>query len=383
MLFTELVHAIHGHLMNDSTVPDFMRNLIQMLCDIPESDWNTKRDPSSPESCSDESLKKFYTKGLSKKLAKKMLSHVTRDNFLESIYDADRSDVVLEGLARDIAPFSEEPVTAENVGEKLFALLERALETTLDPALDNERLLQEAKTLSQKAKGKFGTGLLEDCKNYCSMPGCQKHLHLLLPDGQSLPNYEIIRIDEAKPAAYDNILAVCPDCFQIHTLSKHTTARKNTLKAQKQCQTAQRESQRLLAEATIDKSIVSVIESLGKLKASDFEILNYSPVPLKEKIPSNFPFLKSTVAGYVIQYYQYIERTMKQLSLENRYNDDLVRAEIKTIYRDMAKKTNDKTQIFQNLAGKLSSISNQNILPCSVIIAYFIQSCEVFDAPSK
>jgi len=44
MLFTELVHAIHPHLMKDADVPDFMRNLIQMLCDIPEEDWSTKKD---------------------------------------------------------------------------------------------------------------------------------------------------------------------------------------------------------------------------------------------------------------------------------------------------------------------------------------------------
>ena len=47
MLFTELVHAIHPHLMKDADVPDFMRNLIQMMCDIPEEDWSTKKDPSS------------------------------------------------------------------------------------------------------------------------------------------------------------------------------------------------------------------------------------------------------------------------------------------------------------------------------------------------
>lgn len=60
MLFTELVHAIHPHLMKDADVPDFMRNLIQMLCDIPEEDWSTKKDSSSEQSNKDSSLRKFY-----------------------------------------------------------------------------------------------------------------------------------------------------------------------------------------------------------------------------------------------------------------------------------------------------------------------------------
>ena len=53
MLFKEVIHAIRPHLMKDAEVPSFMRNLIQMLCDIPEDEWYTKRDPSSEESYKD------------------------------------------------------------------------------------------------------------------------------------------------------------------------------------------------------------------------------------------------------------------------------------------------------------------------------------------
>ena len=38
MLFHELVHAVHPYLMKDAGVPEFMRTLIQMLCDIPKED---------------------------------------------------------------------------------------------------------------------------------------------------------------------------------------------------------------------------------------------------------------------------------------------------------------------------------------------------------
>ena len=48
-----------------------------------------------------------------------MLSRLTRDNFIESIHDPNRSDIVLDGLAKDITPFAED-VTKDNVGEKLF-----------------------------------------------------------------------------------------------------------------------------------------------------------------------------------------------------------------------------------------------------------------------
>lgn len=64
MLFTELMHSIHPHLMKDADVP----SIIQMLCDIPEEDWYTKKDPSSDKSYRDESLRKYHNRGISKNL---------------------------------------------------------------------------------------------------------------------------------------------------------------------------------------------------------------------------------------------------------------------------------------------------------------------------
>lgn len=59
MLFKEVIHAIHPYLMKDADVPEFMRNFIQMICNIPEEEWYTKRDPSSKESYTDASSENF------------------------------------------------------------------------------------------------------------------------------------------------------------------------------------------------------------------------------------------------------------------------------------------------------------------------------------
>jgi hypothetical protein len=146
MLFTELVHAIHPHLMKDADVPDFMRNLIQMMCDIPEEDWSTKKDPSSEQANKDASLRKFYTQGPTKKLAKAMLGRLTRENFIESIYHDDnfneRTDVVLESLAEDIHPFVDD-VDNKNVGEVLFDQFKQSLEFIVSPQLENDRKIQK------------------------------------------------------------------------------------------------------------------------------------------------------------------------------------------------------------------------------------------------
>ena len=205
MLFTELVHAIHPHLMKDADVPDFMRNLIQMLCDIPEDDWSTKKDPSSEQSNKDSSLRKFYTKGPTMKLAKSMLGRLTRDNFIESIYHDDyateRTDVVLESLAEDIQPFVDD-VDKDNIAEALFDLFKQSLEFIVNPELENDRKLSAAKTKSLKAKGLYGSGLLDDCKHACSIPGCGKLLHVVNDKNHAVDDFEIASINIDKASSY-------------------------------------------------------------------------------------------------------------------------------------------------------------------------------------
>lgn len=169
MLFTELMHSIHPHLMKDADVPSFTRNIIQMLCDIPEKDWYTKKDPSSEQRYKDESLRKFYNRGLTKKLAKSMLGRLNKDNFVESINDPDRNDVVLEGLVNDIRPFYNDNLDVLNVADVLFDLFHKSLEYIVNPELENDRKIRQAQHYSDKAKGNFGSGLVDDCKYTCSM----------------------------------------------------------------------------------------------------------------------------------------------------------------------------------------------------------------------
>ena len=229
MLFTELMHAIHPHLMKDADVPSFTRNIIQMLCNIPEDDWYTKKDPSSEQSYKDESLRKFYNRGLTKKLAKSMLAVgvLTKNNFIDSINHPERDDIVLDGLVDDVQPFCDTStnVTNQNVAEILFELFHKSLEYIVNPELENDRKIRQGQTISNRAKGSFGSGLVDDCKYTCSMPLCGKHLQTITPQNQTAADYEIIPIEESKGVKYENLIAVCHDCFQKYTLS-HTKAEK-------------------------------------------------------------------------------------------------------------------------------------------------------------
>lgn len=382
MLFKEVIHAIHPYLMKDEDVPEFMRNFIQMICNIPEEEWYTKRDPSSKESYTDASLRKFYTSGPSKKLAKKMLSRLTKNNFIESIHEPNREDVVLDGLANAIKPFTD-GVTKENVGAELFELLKRSLEEIVDPTLENTRREQEARNKSNLLKGKYGSGLLDDCNNTCSMPGCSHHLQKLADDGRSNPDYEILVINEKKSPSYQNICAVCHDCFEKYIL-KHTAKERKELESVKKLQMDARDARSTISEIDIDEGIKNVIESLVNLKPNTMTSLNYEPTFIANKIDENANFLLAeTVKNYVTKFFFSINKVMQNLSRQNQYPDELVRAEIKTICNRLEMKGLSQIEIYENISRHLNRITKQNIIYCNIVVCYFIQSCEVFHDITK
>lgn len=387
MLFIEVIQAIRPHLMKDADAPTFMRNIIQMLCDIPEEDWYTGKDPSSDVRYKDSSLSKFYNRGISKKLAKSMLGRLTREQFVDSIQGADREDVVLEGLVSDITPFLDEETaastTVDNVGERLFDLFNRALEEVINPAQANERKLNKAKTRSASAKADFGDGLIRDCGSACSMPGCGKSLVLLDGAGKSLLNYEVLMIEGEGKQEYNNLLAVCNDCFSAYELS-HKKADERELKAVKRLQAIARRNMQITDEIAVEDGILLVIKKLMQAKAQDYQDLVYDPVAVSTKIDEREnELLVAQVRLYVNKYYIYIGDTMKSLAMENKYSDDLVRAEVKAIYQQLERKRNTPNQIFSAFVDRFVRITKQDPLYCGVLVAYFIQSCEVFHASTK
>lgn len=388
MLFTELMHAIHPHLMKDADVPSFTRNIIQMLCNIPEDDWYTKKDPSSEQSYKDESLRKFYNRGLTKKLAKSMLAVgvLTKNNFIDSINHPERDDIVLDGLVDDVQPFCDTStnVTNQNVAEILFELFHKSLEYIVNPELENDRKIRQGQTISNRAKGSFGSGLVDDCKYTCSMPLCGKHLQTITPQNQTAADYEIIPIEESKGVKYENLIAVCHDCFQKYTLS-HTKAEKKSLKAIKKLQMDARSTRQTLDDIAISKGIELVIENLSNAKPSELKDLTYDPVSVSEKIDEdNCYFLVNDIKNNVARYYNYIEKTMRNLSMKNVYSDDLIRAQMKESYKQLASNhTLTPEQIFSELSKRIQRITKQDIRFCYIVVSYFVQSCEVFNATTK
>jgi len=390
MLFHELVHAVHPYLMKDADVPEFMRTLIQMLCDIPEEDWTTKKDPSSEQANKDASLRKFYTKGPTKKLAKAILGRLTRENFIDAINyesyagagDYERTEEVKESLAESIRSYRED-VNANNVGEVLFELFKQSLEFIVNPEMENERRINLAKSMSQQAKSSFGSALLADCSHICSMTGCCKSLFIEDDKQNTINDYEAARIDSSKSISYPSFIALCHDCFQKYAF-KHTKQDEKELQAIKKVQMQTRDSKNVLDTIGIEKGIDQVVSNLSRAKPKDFIEISYEALSVSEKIDEgSHSILLNQVTSDVTKYFLFVEKSMQDAAKKKLFNDLLLRAQIKAAYEQLADKKYSPEQIYTALSEKLRAITKQDIFYCYIVIAYFIQSCEVFDAFTK
>lgn len=85
----------------------------------------------------------------------------------------------------------------------------------------------------------------------------------------------------------------------------------------------------------------------------------------------------------VTQYYPFIETQFKSFSREKKMNYERLSMQIRTAYLTATEKTSLQDEIYTSLVEWLMDITKKSRVSCEIIISFFVQKCEVFDAPSK
>lgn len=384
LLFTELTHAIYPHLSGERNTAAFMRDMLERLSSVPEELWFTSRGKTPGEDHSDESLRKWFNRGLTKTLARRMLANPTRDNFVDSFnyvndIETESADEVKAALAASIADFTDEDVDENNVGDVLFDLFQQSFEFIVAPELENDRKVRQAESISDAAKRKFGSRLLEECKYTCSRTGCGQYLQQPASNDIAVPNYAIVRI-AGDSRGYLNLLALCPECFHSYVIA-HKKADETELSKIKKIQVRSAQSRKLLSTVDIERGISKVVEKLGNANLKEFEDLSYDPVAVKDKIDEQVDhFLYDEVMFHVTRYFRFIEEQMQEEARLKTFDDDLLRSQIKAISRKLLDNGCSLSRVHNDLTEKISRITKQDRRYCAFIVSYFIQSCEVLDA---
>lgn len=86
------------------------------------------------------------------------------------------------------------------------------------------------------------------------------------------------------------------------------------------------------------------------------------------------------IRGYVAAYYGMADEWLQQMDQEGGQRFQPFCNMMKINYMKLAMQNLPQKVIFDNLAEWLHANTNQDETACEIVVAYFVQKCEVFDA---
>ena len=368
---------LYKRISDDYDVPQFVRELIEMITDMSAEEWGTKKDPSS--SLSPTTYRNFSKRGISKKVARAICYRLTPKSFIESLNS--RPAEVLELLAQDLRPYATN-VTPANVAEKLADIFVNIIRETAGiiapDVLEKQKQLQSSSDL----KTKYGKYLLQECEYRCVMNGCSRSL-VLSSDSSVSEVYEVSCINKSKAPTIDNIVALCPQCFAIYQMDNNKKLM-SILDKRKKSLSNHMEILNLLSSSQLEEGLTEVISKITRLNQKDLFNSTLDPKELNEKIdPNKDIHLYMMVKQQVTTYFVKIQEILVNLDKRGVIDYEDLQAQMRSIYKKLKNTDRSDMEIFGEISDKLHKATLQETTYCQIVVSYFVQKCEVFDAIAK
>lgn len=187
-------------------------------------------------------------------------------------------------------------------------------------------------------------------------------------------------IDREKAPEISNLLVLCPQCYATYSLDDSKKVRKELQEIKKVLE-GHNHNVTLLDDLPLERGIVGVIGKIKKLKEKDLVEASLEPKQIKQKLnPSDNFVLYNQVNYLVMTYFVRIREIMINLDKHGEIDYDEVQDQMHAIYKRLKKAKKSNVEIFNEIVGKIHRVTLQDDTYCQIVVSYFIQSCEVFDA---
>lgn len=230
-------------------------------------------------------------------------------------------------------------------------------------------------------KRKYGVHLLAEANNHCPYDGCFKPLRIGTMTNCKF-DYSVIRINpKITVETVDNLIAMCPECGRRYRveIDEQKLYRLEDIKLKL---SSMRDAMDTLTEDRIVSGVERVIGKIPSIPVERIMELNYKPTQVANKMDKTDPALFVKINTFVAGYYPDVRDMFKQAEIENGFNYEKFCSQVKFKFTDIKDSGLTQGQIFDELVDWLAGATNEDREPCEVIIAYFVQKCEVFDVIS-
>lgn len=228
-------------------------------------------------------------------------------------------------------------------------------------------------------------------------PLCKTYLYQKKGD-RSYKLYEIAHIYPHSPTPHElkvlagvvppdevdderNYIALCPTCHTRYDKGK-TLEEYNCLRQLKDSLIAKDIQYDLQNEYKLKEDINTVIIALDSACTEKDGLipLNYEPKKVDEKLKDSISFLLLRgIKDFVAQYYNLVGACFAQIEKDTG-NASIIASKMKLYYLEQKRLHIDSRQIYYNMIDWiLSNTKTANREAATIIVAYFIQHCEVFE----
>lgn len=185
-----------------------------------------------------------------------------------------------------------------------------------------------------------------------------------------------VKIDDEK-----NYIAMCPSCHTAYDKGK-TLDEYNALRKEKNRLIAKDIQLDLQYEYQLKDDVNKVVVALNTACSPEDGLipLTYDPQKVDDKLKDSVSaLLVRGIKDYVIQYYNLVDTCFAQIE-KNTGNARIIASQMKTYYLEQQRLRVDCQQIYYNMIDWiLSRTKTANREAATIIVAYFIQHCEVFE----
>lgn len=175
----------------------------------------------------------------------------------------------------------------------------------------------------------------------------------------------------------DNLIALCDRCSKDY-LSDPTADEYKKLLDIKTVLSRNFKAKEAVNAVELEEYIRVVLDALAQVDDSvQLVPLEYDAIHIDKKIDRQNFILKNEIQIKVLQYYRYIESIFSN----SETDFDLIASEVKTCSMKLEKSGMSQPDIIEYLSEWIRNKTNlgtESKTACSVVVAFFIQNCEVF-----
>ena len=410
MTFSAFAKMLKPYCGANDKVSDFVVALCGAIMEQPKDEKDMKKamndeyNPVAKKSIS--TLEKYFNGGLSlgKRNAGVLLKHLDKYRFAEYVNESSQES--LASLGNDLCKLEcriEGKEVADACAEIFASIIEglaKEIQLVSTVLKLTEPFLEElAPTEPKPAFIDSDIYLLMEAGRIC--PSCGKPL-VVEKNGNSIMRYRIINIIPQSPtddealrlgellgaisdkAGYDNKIPLCFDCVENYVAfpTKDESAKLIDVKSKLQRNNI---AVQMLDKMYLEDGIEAVLRGIhGATEEQLADVLNYSALKIRDKIPSNNVLLIRKTESWVLGYYNYIRSLFSQLEREIGLDFDNVAGEVRISYKKLKAQNLTQDEIYTRFTEWFKSKSKtDNVIACEIIVAFFVQNCEVFDEIAK